>query len=300
MKSFTEVYTNFQNTTKDSSSDTLTLCKMWINDCVHKVLSLSDWNFNKDSKTYTSVASQQTYDTPYNAAKIDYVRITSGGVVYTPNEIKSGTLWQNINYVPVYSDVPQLWNVSNRSRKIGIYPIPSSTAETIKIGYTKKVRDLSVADYTTGTVTCVADDNTITGTLTVWNNRMVGRYIKITSATEVVGDMWLEIVSVAADGLHLEVRENVPSSVAGAAYVIAEIIPFMEGFEDISLWYALDKFYQMKEMPVQAREYERFYKDSLDDMLHRDNRSCDDILTKETPVQIIDPNANPWGIQIIP
>jgi len=283
----------------DSSTDALTLAKTLINDCVHKVLSLSDWNFNKDSKTYTSVASQQDYDTPYNASKIDWVRIYMGGIYYTPREIKGGTLWQNINYVAVYSDVPQLYHIHNSSRKISIYPIPSSTAQTIKIGYFKKVRDLSVADYTTGTITTVANDNTILGAGTAWNDKMAGRWIKITSTSSVIGDMWFEIVSVT-DTTHLEIRENMPAAVAGASYTIAEMIPFMDGFEDITLWYAMDKYLQMREKPTLAREFERMWTESLDEMKHRDLRSSDDILDKETPVGIIDPNANPWGIEIIP
>lgn len=301
MKSFYQTYTDCQNITKDSSTDTLALFKTWINDCCHKVLSLSDWNFNKGSKSYTSVAQQQGYDKPYNAAKISYVRIYMGGVYYTPKEIKSGTLWQQINYVPVYSDVPQLWNVSNRTGKINIYPIPSSTAQTIKIGYTKRIRDLSVADYTTGTVTTVANDNTITGAGgATWVNKMAGRYIKITSTSEVIGDMWFEIDSVVPATPTLEIKENIPVAVAGASYNIAEMIPFMDGFEDIAQFYALDKFYQMREMPVMAREYERMYNEALDEMMNRDQRSADGVLEKETPVQILDPNANPWAIQIIP
>jgi len=300
MKSFTQTYTDCQNITKDSSTDTLALFKTWINDSIHKVLSLSDWNFNKDAKTYTSVAQQQDYDTPYNAAKIDYVRIYMGGVYYTPKEIKSGTLWQQINYVPVYSDVPQLYHISNRTRKICIYPIPSSTDQTIKIGYTKRVRDLSVADYTTGTITTVANDNTITGAGVTWVNKMAGRYINITNTSEVIGGMWLEIVSLVPASSTLEVRENMPVAVVGASYTIAEMIPFMDGFEDIAYWYALDKFYQMKEMPTMAREYERMWKESLDEMLARDLRSCEDVLEKETPVEILDPNTDSWAIQIIP
>ena len=300
MKSFTQTFTDCQSISNDSSATTLALFKGWINDCVHKVLSLSDWTFNKDSKTYTSVAQQQDYDTPYNMAKLDYVRIYMGGVYYTLKEIKSGTLWQQINYVPVYSDVPSLYHVSNRTRKISIYPIPSSTAQTIKIGFTKKVRDLSVADYTTGTVTTVVDDNTITGAGATWVNKMAGRYINITNTSEVIGGMWLEIVSVVPASSTLEVRENMPVSVAGASYTIAEMIPFMDGFEDIAIWFAMDRFYQMRENPTYAREYERMWKEAVDEMMARDQRSCEDILEKETGVQVLNPNSNPWSIEIIP
>jgi hypothetical protein len=298
MKSFNQTITDIQGITKDNSADTLTLLKMWVNECVHHDLSLSDWNFNKDSKQYTSVAQQQDYDTPYNAAKISYVRIYVGGIWYTPKEVKSGTLWSQLNYVNVYSDIPIYWHVHNRTRKVSIYPIPSSTSQTIKVGFTKKVRDLSVADYTTGTISTTANSLTIVGAGgATFNPKMVGRWIKITSTDTVLGDMWFEI-SDYTNATTILVRESIPVAVTGASYTIAEMIPFMEGFEDIALRYALDKYYQFREKPTLAREYERMWTESLTEMMSRDQRSADGVLEKETPLQVIDPNRNPWAIEI--
>jgi hypothetical protein len=300
MKSFTQTYTDTQSITKDSSADALTLLKMWINECAHHILSLSDWNFNKDSKQLTSIALQQDYDPPYNAAKISYVRIYVGGVWYTPKEVKSGTLWSKLNYVAIYSDVPNYWHVHNRSRKIGIYPVPSSTAQTIKIGFTKRIRDLSVADYTTGTVSTTANSTTIVGAGgATFNPKMVGRWIKITSADTVLGDMWFEI-SDYTNATTIVVRESMPVAITGASYVIAEMIPFMDGFEEIALKYALDKYYQFREKPALAREYERQWTESVSEMMARDQRSADGVLEKETPLTVQDPNADPWAIQIMP
>jgi hypothetical protein len=182
---------------------------------------------------------------------------------------------------------------------VELYPIHSSASDTVRIYFTKRVRDLSLADYTTGTLTTVANDKTILGAGTTWVNKMAGRWLKITSTVEGIGDMWFEIDSVT-DTTHLEIKENMPVAVAGASYTIAEMIPFMDGFEDIALWYALDNFYQMREMITQAREYERKWKEALDEMEHRDLKSVDKLLEQETPVSIIDPNRNPWGIEIIP
>lgn len=299
MKSFTATYTDCQSITKDSSTDTLALFKTWINACCHKILSLSDWNFNKSYKDYTTTASQQAFEKPYNAAKIDSVRVYTGGVYYMPKEVKDDTLWEKINYVSVTADVPQFWHSDDETGEIEIYPIHSSASDTVRIYFTKRIRDLSVADYTTGTVTTVANDQTITGAGgATWVLKMEGRYIKITDTSNVIGDMWFEIESVVPATPTLEIKENMPVASAGASYTIAEMIPFMEGFEDIALWFAIDKFYQMREMPVMAREYERMWRDSLTDMFNRDTKSFSTVLEKETPVGILDPNTNPWAIEI--
>ena len=301
MKSFTTAYTELQNTTTDSSTATLALFKGWINDCIHKVLSLSDWNFNKSYKDYTTSASQQAFEKPYNAAKIDGVRVYTGGVYYTPKEIKSDSLWRKINYVVTYSDVPSFWFVNNETGKIEIYPTHSSASDTVRIYFTKRTRDLSVTDYTTGTVTTVVNDQTITGAGgATWVNKMAGRYIKITDTSNVIGDMWFEIDSVVPATPTLEIKENMPVASAGASYVIAEMIPFMDGFEDIALWFALDNFYQMREKPVLAREHERKWKEAIQEMMMRDQRSTEGVLVQEEPVGTINPNTNPWGIEIIP
>jgi hypothetical protein len=262
-------------------------------------LSLSDWNFNKSYKAYTTAASQKEFEKPYNAAKITRVYVYTGGVWYVPKEIKSDTLWQKINYVTVTADVPNFWFVNNETGNIEIYPTHSSAGDTVRIYFTKRVRDLSVADYTTGTLTTVVNDQTITGAGTTWVGRMVGRWLKITSTVEDIGDMWFEIESVT-DTTHLEIKENMPVALAGASYTIAEMIPFMDGFENIAYCYALDKFYQMKEMVVMAREYERAWKEAQIEMGLRDQRSSDGVLEQQTPVSLIDPNTNPWGITIIP
>jgi hypothetical protein len=264
---------------------------------IHRVLGRGDWNFNKDRKDYTTVAQSQYFDPPYNADKIEYANVYSNLIWYVPKELRSGSYWRVLNRTEVYSDIPQYWNISTRTRKIGLYPIPATAGNTVRIGFTKKIRDLSVADYTTGTVTTTANSTTITGAGTTFTPRMVGEWIKITSTTTVLGDMWLEINGYTSATV-ITVRESVPVAVAGASFTIAELIPFPDGFEDIPLWFALDKYYQMREKPTLGREYERMWKEALDELERRDIRSATGILEKQTPIKPIDPNTDPWAIDI--
>jgi len=296
-KTFNAIMTDFQTISGDSSAGTLTLAKSLGNTCIKKVLGMSDWNFFKDSKTFASIAQQQFYDIPYNAAKVEYVNVTFGSVVYVPDEVKSGKDWAKLNAVVVYSDVPQYWYFSNRTRKTGVFPIPSSINQSWKMGFIKKIRDYSVADYTTGTVTTVANSLTITGATTAFVASMVGRYIKITGTNTILDDFWFEITGIT-DGTHLTVREQAPVAVTGASFTIAEMIPFPDGFEDIPLWFALAMYFQMREKPVLAREWERAYKEAIDTLFKRDKRTGDSILEKQGKIEPYDSNFNPWSLHI--
>ena len=296
-KSFQQTITDFTTMSHDSSADNVTLGKSLVNTCIKKVLSSSDFTFNKDSNTYASVANQQYYDPPYNAAKMEYVNVYYGGVWYYLKEVRDGKSWRILNNVSVHSDVPQYWYISNRTHKFGIYPIPCSDDTEIQVGFTKKIRDLSVADYVTGTVTNTLNSTAIVGVLTVWTKGMIGRFIKITSADTIAGDYWFEITAVT-DATHLIVREEIPAAIVGASYTIAELIPLPDGFEDIPLWYALSIYYQTKEMPALSLRWEKEYESGLDNLITSDSRSVVGILEKQGIVSGLDPNTNPWAIEI--
>ena len=279
------------------------LTQSLLNVAVHYVMNLCDWNFNKTSIDLTTVAQQQAYTLPYNAERVNFVNVLANAINYTPREIKHGRIWRQINYVTTnYTDVPQYWFYSNKTGQINIYPIPANAGNTITCGYTKKLRDLSdTAYYTTGTITTVADSVTITGSGTTFTPRMVGKYIQITSTTTVTGDYWYEIVGYTSPTV-ITVKNSVPVTIGGAGttYKISEMIPFLEGFEDIAIWFSIDKYYQQREIPGMAKQYEQMWREMLEEMKARDQRSVDGLLKRESSLEYLDPNADPWAIQLYP
>lgn len=279
------------------------MTKRLINMAVKYVMNLADWNFNKTSIDLTSVASQQEYLLPYNLERVNYVNIYANSLWYTPTEIKHGRIWRQINYVTTnYTDVPLYWFYSNNSGKIGIFPIPATAGNTITVGFTKKLRDLSdTSGYSTGHINTVAGSNAITGVGTTFTARMVGQSLKITSATTQTGDFWYEINGYTS-ATSITVKQTVPVTLTGGTtdYEIQEMIPFAEGFEDIAVWFALDKYYQFRELPALANQYAAMWRDALQEMKSRDQKSVDGILKKETPVQYLDPNSDPYAIHLLP
>lgn len=297
-KSYLQLATDFTTLSNDASTSNLTLGKSLINIGIRKVLGLSDWTFMKDSKSISSGTSVQDYDPPYNMYKLEYVNVWYGNVWYVPKEVKDGESWRKLNAVTVYSSIPQYYYISNRTHKISLFPIPNDSNGTIKMGFTKKIRDYSVTDYSTGSVTVSSAGTIFTGNNTTWHAGMVGRYLQVTDTNTAIDDYWFEITNFSS-ATTVSVKEVSPNAVSGGTYTISELVPLPDGFESLPLWYSLFHYYQMKEKPTLAREYERFYNDGVLDLLARDSRSVTGLIEKQAPITMYDVNANPWTMGTI-
>jgi len=289
MKTYNQTATDFTTISNDASAANLALGKSLMNQCIHKILAMDDWTFNRNTYTFATVASQQDYNPPYDMWRMDYLNLTYGGVKYVPIEIKSGRKWALLNEVLVYGNVPQYWFISNKTQKIGIWPIPSDALGSVKIGYIKKVRDLSVADYTTGTIAGTIDTTALTGGGATFTSAMIGRYIQI--------DGFWYLITAVPTAATLTTREKLKDTYTTSTFTISELIPFPDGFEDIPLWYALEKYYQMREKPVIANQYGLMWRESQQEMLRRDSRSVVGILEKEPSIRAFDPNIFPQNLQ---
>lgn len=296
-KTYDECVTEFATLSNDANFDPTILLDM----AVKYVMNLADWNFNKTSLTIDTVANQQGYLLPYNTDRVNFVNVLANAINYTPTEIKDGKVWRQINYTTtVYTDVPLFWFYRNSNSTIEIYPIPSSSSNPITVGITKKLRGLDdVASYSTGKVTTTVGSNVVTGSGGAsWNNSMLGQSLLITSAVKSIG-IYNEIIEIT-NSTHLKTKLYYPEIITASSYTMEEMIPFAEGFEDIALWFALDKYYQIRELPGMANQYAVMWKESLEQMKARDQRSVDGILKKETPFGLRDPNSDPYAITIYP
>jgi hypothetical protein len=289
-KTFNQLATDFTTLSRDDSATNLALGKTLMNICIKKVLSLADWTFYRGSKEYTSVASQQNYTLPDNCWRVKGLKAVYSSVTYTPTEVKNRNSWLALNRVSVSSDIPQKYFIDEVSKEFKVYPIPTSTDVTYTLRFQKKIIDLSQDDYTTGTVTVAANSNAVVGSGTTWTAAMVGRYIQLNG-------FWHEITAFT-DATHITIAEQIDTAVSGDTYTIAEMIPFSDGSEDLPLWYALWQYHQSKENPTpQAQEYERMFKEGLEDLIRRDAKSVTGILEKDTTCDdLVDINDYPQTI----
>lgn len=134
---------------QNTKADNLALGGTMIND-EHKKL-LQDYFFNEKSFSITTVAGQEAYPLPYNYSKLKTGTLTIGNLRWNPREILSRRDWDDLKTIVNYqSDIPNNFFIYNGM--FNLWPVPSSTGNTITFNYKIRVPDLSFVDYVTGTV----------------------------------------------------------------------------------------------------------------------------------------------------
>lgn len=150
--------------------------------------------------TYTLLASvagvaatpTQYFPLPPGQVNIEAVYVTIG-YKYNLKLINSEQRWNEINAIPFQpTTFPQFF--FPRRDDFGIWPIPQTTYPG-SISYHYRDRNLSVADYNTGTVTVTNASNLVTGSGTTFTPAMVGRWLTITDTTVAGQGYWYRIAS---------------------------------------------------------------------------------------------------------
>jgi len=246
-----------------------------------RILSSRNWSFLEKQFTTVTDSSNQFVVLPQYVDRVFSVTVTVGTYTYSPRECPSREAWDKLNMVSVSSDIPTWWFVYDG--KVGLFPKPSTSSNTITINGKRLIKDLTVADYTTGGVlTTVVDSATVTGTSTAWATSMAGRWLRITeSDTTNKGDgFWYEILSVASTTSLTLVRpyKGTAITAGNAAYTISQCSLLPEQYQDLPIYGALRTYYtSVDPNPGQVQLYGGMYlqmEQSLIESFANRNESC--------------------------
>ena len=264
MLSYTGLRNLFGSLTNDTATANLTLGDQLINNSIRAVCSLRPWPFleRETDRTVLTVASQSGYQIPAGFRKLSSLYVTVGTTDYQPVFVESDEQWNTILASNLGTDdAAQFWH--RKGDKVFLEPAPATAANTITFRGHQSPRDLSIADYTTGTVVSVANGGvTVVGNGTTWTASMAGRWIRITeSDTANKGDgFWYEILSVT-DATHLTLVKpyNGTAIVAGAAaYTIGQMSVIPESYEMAPVFRATAIYY-LKEDVTAYEKFMRLY-----------------------------------------
>lgn len=248
----------------DSSSANLTILDTIINDSIREVITTKPWPFRQKTKTFSTVTSN-SHILPADFGRVLSVTVTIGSTKYTPRQIKTREEWDRLTQsTNTTSNTPEAYFIFNKV--LSFYPAPASaTASAGTLAYHREQKDLSVADYTTGTITSITSGaTTVTGSTTAWTAQMAGRYIRITdSNTANTGDgYWYEIASVTSTTvLELVAPYNGTSISAGtAAYTMGQTSIIPEDFQMVPIHRAVEYYYSyiQPEDPRSAKAKQNF------------------------------------------
>lgn len=249
MKSYTTGRALYGTWTKNTASANLSMGDQIANDDYRHILAARDWPFLERTRTLSTVASTQFYNLPYDCDQVREVAVTVSNTRYVPKQSPDRAHWDMLNLSSFTSDIPEWYFVFNG--QVGLWPTPATSSNTITITQKSRVIDLSVADYTTGTIVSVSNAGTaVVGSGTTWTERMAGRYIRFTySDTANTGDgLWYEISAVTGTTTMTLVRAYGGTSISTgtAAYTIGQMPLLPEAFHDLPWRYAAADYW-MKE-----------------------------------------------------
>lgn len=133
----------------------------------------------EDTRSITTTTSD-VYNLPENFIHLIHLYVTSGTTRYSAEEIFDHDVWQQFKRRTTGSSSDYLTHVFVRQQTFEIYPTPTTAGNTMTMIYEATSKDMMNDDYTTGTITTLANAGTaVTGNGTTWTSAMIGRYIKI-------------------------------------------------------------------------------------------------------------------------
>ena len=274
-------------TTGTANIDNLNFGDRIINAETRRLVSKMSDNLLHRTYTGSAVINQQFYEIPNRLKKVRGVTFTIGSNVQYVRKVPNRRFWDQLNTstaTAYTSDFPE-WFYPIR-RTAGFWPTPSSGSAVITWDGDARHIDLTIADYTTGTITTATSGTTrIVGSSTSWTDPMKGRYLSInksnTNNSDGDGDYY-EIASIVdASNLDLSKPYQGESITGGAAtYLIGEVSELPDGFHELPVYKGAE-FYYSKSDQVR-KEYFKGLADNLEDELFNANDPTDDVVVEET------------------
>ncbi len=275
IRTYTTYQSDYQKLTNDASTANVSLGLTLINDSIRTICNLQGGKlrFLETTSNMTTVADQETYQIPNKYRKLIDMYIYSGSgsssdTIYSPEMVFDPTKWKLIlQYRLGSGDVPYFTYVQQTTYKI--QPIPSSTGNLITLRGRLNVRNISIADYTTGTITSIANGGTaLVGSGTTWTADMVGRYIQITETTAANGGdgFWYEIgsyTSATSIGL-VKPYEGTSISAGTAAYTIGQTSVIPEAFDVAVVYRSVALYWQQQGDLNKAKTYWMMYDSGME------------------------------------
>lgn len=271
MLTYTTALSTLQTLTGVASTDTTnsaTLIQFW-NDSRRTVGTMrgGNWPWLEFEKTVDTVADQDYVYVPNDMRRVTAVRVVVGSgtsaTIYLPRLVYDTVMWERVLAMRLgTNDYPYF--CYQQGQKLLFSPIPATTGTDVIIIGRRQIRDVNIADYTTGSIVSVANGGTaVVGTGTTWTAPMAGRYIRITeSDTANKGDgYWYEIASVSSATALTLVKpyQGTAISAGTAAYTLGQITFEPEAYQMAPIYRATAQYWDYKENMVLSERYWNLY-----------------------------------------
>lgn len=260
----------FGSLVKDDVAATLVVGDGLINQQIKRLLGKKNWSFLERTKDIT-FGTTAFKPLPVDCKKVKTLYVTIGSYRHTPKECTSREMWDALNRSTYTSDIPQYYFVFQG--QLGLFPTPATTGNIATVTYTRKHKDLTIADYSTGTIaTATLGSTAIVGSGTTFTASMVGRAIQITETNAALGGdgFWYEIdtyTSATSIGL-TQLYAGTSIAAGSAAYTIGQTSIIPEEYQDVPVLGAVYMYYKtIKPETDLAKEFKDEFTDRYNEMV---------------------------------
>jgi len=166
--------------------------------------------------------------------------------------------WNRLNVTQnISSTIPTNYRIYDG--QIYTWPAPAGT-DTLTVSYHKRYKPQSRADYSTGTITSVANGGVaVVGSSTSWTSALAGRYLQITETDAAnSGDgQWYEVASVESTTALTLKNPYVGASISAAtgAYIIGQVSPLPDGYHELPVYRAVATYFRTYQPDARMIEY---------------------------------------------
>jgi hypothetical protein len=260
MLSYSGIQTQAQDLTADYDTESLTFLKNNIN-IGQRILETELGSFyTEELDTVTTVADTASYKTPVEFIRLKKAYITSGTTQHVMDEVFDEEEWRALKSSSNSGDILQ--KIFIRRDNFEVYPTPATADLTITLIYEAGAKELIADDYTTGTITTLANaSKAVTASGSTFTTAMAGRYLRITN-----DGVWYKIATYgSATTLTLDKAYEGLSIAAGSeAFTIGQMPITPESTHHIPAYYAAFQYYLgFKQDQGKAKIYRELYEIDL-------------------------------------
>lgn len=263
MRTYSSFLTDYQALTNNTSSANQTFGATQINDSIRTLVGVFFFN----EATYTvpggTVASQAAYTLPFNNKQVINTTVLIGNVLWQPREVSTRKQYDALNVIPFVNNYPQYYYIYND--QLLIWPTPAENGDIITINYKRRIRNLQLADYITGTAQVTNGSTAVVGSGTAWTTNMAGMWLNIpltTSNTTSGDNEWYQIASVtnATNLVLMNQYQGASITSTSGGYTIGDVPILPEDFQHLPLYRACYVYYTaIKTDPEKAKYFQAIY-----------------------------------------
>lgn len=281
----------YLDATSDTSIESQNRAIRRINQAHKWICGMKDWTFLEKSFAINTVASQQAYFIPLNIKKIRNVTVLANSVRSVPQEIIDPSEWDRINTYSSQStsSAPQYYTV--RAGQILFWPTPSANNNVITFNALRQPqRDMTLLDYSIGTISVTNGSAVVTGALTSW------------TSTVVKPDAWINIIGQEYEILNQNSATQITlaqpfqgMTASGIGYRIGDATFLPEAFDDAVWMKAASDFMRNREDGEQKNSLLQDFNTVIDQMTRSTfSKTTSNVMprTMRRPVNINDYPSN--------